>query len=263
LGQGDQLWGASVGIEGQGAVLFGEAEVFGDLGSEGGAVGFFLEEFGVYGGGLGVVGICCGLRVLTFPAFGGVQVYEVEGDLLFVSSSFGTDVVDHVADDTVAHDDLVAAVLENEAGAVRSRAVGLQSGGVLRQSVERLWHADGDGEESCSEFCGAAWMFHRVIPQFRRRLGFARVELSPPPGRVGVFCSEVSSFVWFAGGHGPQNIPFKGVTHKILAINELHLQDITKPRRVCRGFSLYLHYTGWRGVNTPRESPRLARVLSI
>src|SRR5260370_834126 len=47
LGEGDELGGAAEGVESEGAVLFGEAEVFGNFGGEGGAVGLFFEEFGV------------------------------------------------------------------------------------------------------------------------------------------------------------------------------------------------------------------------
>src|ERR1700733_13154670 len=72
LGQGDQLRGAMVGVEGEGAVFFGEAQILCDLGSECGAVGFFFEEFGVDGGGLGIVGVGGGLGVLAVPALGGV-----------------------------------------------------------------------------------------------------------------------------------------------------------------------------------------------
>ncbi|WP_433968173.1 hypothetical protein [Tunturiibacter gelidiferens] len=78
LGERDQLWGATVGVEGEGAVLFREAEILGDLGREGGAVGLFFEELGVDGGWLGVVGGRGGLRVLAVPALGGIEVYEVE-----------------------------------------------------------------------------------------------------------------------------------------------------------------------------------------
>ena len=57
LGEGDQLGGAMEGVEGEGAVFFGEAEVFGDLGSEGGAIGLLFEKFGVDGWGMRVVGV--------------------------------------------------------------------------------------------------------------------------------------------------------------------------------------------------------------
>ena len=74
-------------------------------------------------GGCGI-GWVSGLGVLLAPSVGGVEVDEGEGDLLFCSAALGADVVDDVADDAVAHDDLVAAVLEDEAGAVRCASGG-------------------------------------------------------------------------------------------------------------------------------------------
>ncbi len=161
LGQGNQFRGSPVGVEGEGAVLFGKAEIFGDLRGEGSAVGLFFQQLWVNGGGLGVLGVGgAGWVVLLLPALGGVEIDEGEGDLLFGSAAFGADVMDDVADDAVAHDDLVAAVLEDEAGAVRGRVVRLESGGVLWQSVERLWRADGGGEENCGEFWVVLWINH-------------------------------------------------------------------------------------------------------
>src|ERR1700722_7909296 len=98
LGEGDEFGGAAEGVEGEGAVVFGEAEVFGDLGGEGGAVGLLLEELGVDGGGLRVVRIGGrGLGVLLLPALGGVEVYEGDGDFLFGTASLRADVADESA----------------------------------------------------------------------------------------------------------------------------------------------------------------------
>ena len=81
LGERYELGSATVGVEGEGAVLFGEAEIFGDLGGEGGALGFFFEKLGVDGGRLRrIVRIdWAGLGVLLLPAVGGVEVDECEG----------------------------------------------------------------------------------------------------------------------------------------------------------------------------------------
>ena len=57
LGEGNQLGCAAEGVEDEGAVLFREAEVFGDLGGEGGAVCLLFEEFGVDGGGVRVISV--------------------------------------------------------------------------------------------------------------------------------------------------------------------------------------------------------------
>ena len=117
LGQGDQLGGAAEGVEGEGAVLLRQPKIFGDLGREGGAVGLLLEQLGVDGGsllgiGVGVGGVGCGLGVLPLPAVGRVEVDQRDRNLFFGSPALGADVVHDLADGAVAHDDLIAAVLE-------------------------------------------------------------------------------------------------------------------------------------------------------
>jgi len=57
LSKRDELGCAAKGIEDERAVLFGEAEIFGDLGGKRGAVGFLLEELRIDGGRLRVVGV--------------------------------------------------------------------------------------------------------------------------------------------------------------------------------------------------------------
>ena len=101
LGEGDQFGGTPEGVEGEGAVFFGEAEVLRDLGGEGGAIGLFLEEFGVDDGGLGIAGVAVGrgLGVLLLPAMGGVEVDQGDRDVLFRAAALGADVVHDVADD--------------------------------------------------------------------------------------------------------------------------------------------------------------------
>ena len=114
---------------------FGKAKVFGNLRGQGGALGFFLEKFGVDGGSVrvGIVGIVgTGFACWLLPTLGGFDVDERERDLLFGAAALGADVMDDVADDLVAHDDLVAAVFEDEAGAMRGGRVGLERRGVLR-----------------------------------------------------------------------------------------------------------------------------------
>jgi hypothetical protein len=119
LGEGYELGGAVIGVEREDAVILGEAEIGGHLGSERGAICLFLEEFGIDGRRLTGLVICaCGSAGLI--AAGGVEVDEGERDLLFGSGTFGADVADDVAYDAVAHDDLVAAVFEDEPGAMRS-----------------------------------------------------------------------------------------------------------------------------------------------
>ena len=120
LGEGDELGSATVGVEGEGAVLFGEAEVFGDLGGEGGALGLFFKELGVDGGRLrrlfGSTGpgwACCFSQRWVAS-----RSMSDEGNLLFCASAFSADVAHDGADDAVAHDDLIAAVLEIEADAM-------------------------------------------------------------------------------------------------------------------------------------------------
>ena len=63
--------------------------------------------------------------MLLLPFFGGVEIDERERNLFFGSAAFGADVVDDVADDAVAHDDLVAAVLHDEAGAMGCGGLGI------------------------------------------------------------------------------------------------------------------------------------------
>ena len=50
LGQGDEFRSAAVGVKDEGAVAFGQAEVFCDLRCQGGAICLLLEEFGIDGG---------------------------------------------------------------------------------------------------------------------------------------------------------------------------------------------------------------------
>jgi len=113
LGEGDELGCAVEGVEDESAVFFGEAEVGCDLGGEGGAIGL--------------------LFVAGLPFFGGVEIDERCGNLFFGAAALGADVTDDVAGDPVAHDDLVAAVLEDEAGTVgRGGGIGRHKWPLLR-----------------------------------------------------------------------------------------------------------------------------------
>ena len=104
-------------------------------GGEGGTVGFFLEEFGVESGGWALVwtliwwGVGVTGGVFAVPALGGGEVYEGEGDLFGVAAALGGDETNAGAGDGVAHDDLVGAVLEDEAGTVGRLSRGLRGGG--------------------------------------------------------------------------------------------------------------------------------------
>jgi hypothetical protein len=104
--------------------------------------------------------------VLLLPTFGGVDVDERERDLFFGSAAFGADVADDVADDLVAHDDLVATVFEDEAAAVRSVGVGLESGGVLR--VERRRGDESQQKRGGKDLRCMRSAVHRLTQQFRR-----------------------------------------------------------------------------------------------
>ncbi len=102
LGEGNEFGRAVIGVEDEGAVSFGKAKVFRNLRRQGGAVGFFLEEFGVDGGSVrvGIVGIVgIGFRVLALPTLSGFDIHERKRDLLFGSAALGADVMDDVADD--------------------------------------------------------------------------------------------------------------------------------------------------------------------
>jgi hypothetical protein len=57
--------------------------------------------------------------VLLLPAAGGVEVDQGGGDLFYLAGALGADVTDGVADDLVAHDELVAAIFEDQSGAMR------------------------------------------------------------------------------------------------------------------------------------------------
>jgi hypothetical protein len=59
--------------------------------------------------------------MLLLPAVRSVEIDEGDGNLLFCSAPFRTDVVHDGANDAVAHDDLIAAVLKDETGATWSR----------------------------------------------------------------------------------------------------------------------------------------------
>ena len=107
------------GVEREDAIVFGETELGGYFGGERGAIRLLLEEFGIDGRRLTGLVICaCGSAGLV--ATGSVEVDEGERDLLFCAGTLGADVADDVAYDAVAHDDLVAAVFEDEPGAMRS-----------------------------------------------------------------------------------------------------------------------------------------------
>ena len=55
------------------------------------------------------------MGVLLFPPVSGVKVDEGERNLFFGTAAICADVSDDVAHDAIAHNDLVTAVLENEA----------------------------------------------------------------------------------------------------------------------------------------------------
>ena len=145
------------GIESERTVLFRQAEVFSDLRGERGALCLFFQKLRIDGRRLRIVGVrgASRLGVLFLPAVGGVEIDEGDGNLFFCAAALGADVMDNRAHDSVAHDDLVAAVLEDEAGAVRSRVAGLDRGGVLREceagrSYEKKYaseHRGGDGPD--------------------------------------------------------------------------------------------------------------------
>ncbi len=128
LGQWNKLGCASVRVERKRTVLFGKAKIFCNFGRERGAISLFLEKFGVDGGRLlrvvGIFGVGR-FRVLLVPPFRGFEINKRERDLLFRAASLCADVVHDVADDLVAHDDLVAAVLEDEPRAMWRGRVGL------------------------------------------------------------------------------------------------------------------------------------------
>ena len=136
LGEGDELGSVVEGVQDEGAVLFGEAEVLGDLRGDGGAVCLLFEELGVDGSGLRIVRIGgSSLGMLLLPPVGGVEVDQGYGDLFFFSAALCADVADQIAIDAIAHDDLVAAVFEDEAGAVGCGGIRLECGGVLGGGV--------------------------------------------------------------------------------------------------------------------------------
>ena len=70
------------------------------------------------------------------PEFGGFEVDEGDWNLFFGSTALGTDVVDHVPDDAVAHNDLVAAVLHDQAGTMGGAGLGVGGEGLLLGSDE-------------------------------------------------------------------------------------------------------------------------------
>ena len=128
LGEGDELGSAVEVVEREDAVVLGEVEVGKHLGRERGAVGLFFEQLGAEDGSLGSFGRggASGL-----PAAGGFEVNQRGWDLFFGAAAFGALVADDVADDAIAHNHLVAAVLENEAGAMGRRGVGGDEGALL------------------------------------------------------------------------------------------------------------------------------------
>ena len=128
LGQRNQLGCASVRVERKRAVLFGKAKILCNLGRQRGAIGLFLEKFGVDGGGLlRIVGlsasadfVCC-----LSHRFVASRSTRESGISSSAPASLGAHVAHDVADDPVAHDDLVTAVLEDEPRSMRCRRVGL------------------------------------------------------------------------------------------------------------------------------------------
>jgi hypothetical protein len=62
----------------------------------------------------------------------GVEIDKRERDLLFGSAALRADVAHDVAYDTVAHHNLIAAVFEEESGAMWSGRVGLEYSSMLR-----------------------------------------------------------------------------------------------------------------------------------
>lgn len=119
LDEGDKLRSGLEGVEDEDAVLDGKSEVGGDLRGECGAIGFLFEEFGVEDGGLGGFrAVGCGGGVASLPAVRGFEVDEGGRELFLGSTTLCADVVDDVTFYAVAHDDLIATVLEEETGAV-------------------------------------------------------------------------------------------------------------------------------------------------
>jgi hypothetical protein len=98
-------------------------EVFCDLWGASGAVGFLFEELGIDGWGLsgrdgGVAFSRHSVRLL--PAAGGLEIDQLDGYLFLGAASFRTDVEHALANDFIAHDELIAAILKDESGAVGS-----------------------------------------------------------------------------------------------------------------------------------------------
>ena len=147
-GERNKLGRSVEGIEHENAVLLGEAKVFCDLGRKRGAVGLFLEQFGVDGGRSAfILTIFCLIRrVLLLPAAGGVEIDEGKRNLLLRAVAFRADVTDQLADDAVTHHDLIAAIFEKETGAM-GRIGGV---GGLERFLWRLsratGHHDKDGQ---------------------------------------------------------------------------------------------------------------------
>ena len=131
LREWDEVRGAAEGVEAEDGVLGREAKVGGDLRGELGAGGLLFQELGVdggrrtlRGGGVGVAGL-----VFLLPALGGGEIDESERDLFGFTAALCREIADAVAGNGVADDELVGAVFEDEAGAVRE--LGRGGGGRL------------------------------------------------------------------------------------------------------------------------------------
>ena len=159
LGEGDELGGVVPGVEDEDTFLLGELEVGSDLGHDGGAVRLLFGELGVeHWRWRGTGGVA------LLPLLGGVEIDQGEGDFFGVAAALGTDVADDLADDLVAHDDLVAAVLEDEAGAVRG-GVGRGDGEwlLLGRGWIRPRRQTGGQKEYCDDFAKPHLDFPQVL----------------------------------------------------------------------------------------------------
>ena len=122
LGQRDELRRAVKGVEDESAVLLGKAQVFCDLRGERCAVGLLFEQFRINAGwSSGVRVVPCLVRgMLLLPPMSSVEIDERYGNLFLRAIPFRADVMHEIADRAVAHNHLIAAVFEKEAGAMRS-----------------------------------------------------------------------------------------------------------------------------------------------
>ncbi len=123
LWQRNELRLPFIGIEHQNIVQLRQPQISRNLWCHRRAIRLFLQEFRIDSGSATLPLRSIRLGVSLLPFLGRIEIDERGENLFFRPASFRRNVPYSIADHAIAHYDLIAAVLQNQAGTVRRACI--------------------------------------------------------------------------------------------------------------------------------------------